>query len=74
MEVPADLAAAIAAVPAAQAMLGVLTKTNRFAMIYRPPTPLYGLPPGNAGLPKMWRCWGPEKRCIRQKKHPDGMT
>lgn len=34
-EVPADLAAAIAAVPAAQAMFDVLIGTNRFAMIYR---------------------------------------
>jgi uncharacterized protein YdeI (YjbR/CyaY-like superfamily) len=34
-EVPADLAAAIAANPAAQAMFDVLTKTNRFALIYR---------------------------------------
>ena len=34
-EVPTDLAAAIAADPAAQAMFDVLTKTNRFAMIYR---------------------------------------
>jgi uncharacterized protein YdeI (YjbR/CyaY-like superfamily) len=34
-EVPADLAAAIAAVPAAQAMFDVLTKTNRYALIYR---------------------------------------
>lgn len=34
-EVPADLAAAIAAVPAAQAMFNVLTRTNRFALIYR---------------------------------------
>ncbi|GAB2586332.1 hypothetical protein Aab01nite_51710 [Paractinoplanes abujensis] len=34
-EVPDDLLAAIAAVPAAQAMFDVLTKTNRFAMIYR---------------------------------------
>lgn len=34
-EVPADLAAAIAAVPAAQAMFDVLTGTNRFAMIHR---------------------------------------
>lgn len=34
-EVPDDLAAAIAAEPAAQAMLEVLTKTNRFAIIYR---------------------------------------
>ncbi|TLM81032.1 hypothetical protein FDW83_17925 [Pseudarthrobacter sp. NamE2] len=34
-EVPADLAAAIAAVPAAQAMFDVLTRTNRFALIYR---------------------------------------
>jgi uncharacterized protein YdeI (YjbR/CyaY-like superfamily) len=34
-EVPADLAAAIAAVPAAQAMFDVLTKTNRFALIHR---------------------------------------
>ena len=34
-EVPDDLLAAIAAVPAAQAMFDVLTKTNRFALIYR---------------------------------------
>src|SRR3954468_126765 len=34
-EVPADLFAAIAADPAAQAMFDVLTKTNRFALIHR---------------------------------------
>ncbi|MET8153119.1 YdeI family protein [Actinoplanes sp. NPDC049668] len=34
-EAPADLLAAIAAVPAAQAMFDVLTKANRFALIYR---------------------------------------
>ncbi|GAA4605239.1 uncharacterized protein YdeI (YjbR/CyaY-like superfamily) [Actinoplanes octamycinicus] len=34
-EVPADLLAAIAAVPAAQAMFDVLTKTNRYALIHR---------------------------------------
>jgi uncharacterized protein YdeI (YjbR/CyaY-like superfamily) len=34
-EVPADLAAAIAADPAAQSMFDVLTKANRFALIYR---------------------------------------
>lgn len=34
-EVPADLLAAIATDPAAQAMFDVLTKTNRFALIYR---------------------------------------
>jgi uncharacterized protein YdeI (YjbR/CyaY-like superfamily) len=34
-EVPEDLAAAIAAVPEAQAMFGVLTSVNRFALIYR---------------------------------------
>jgi hypothetical protein len=34
-EAPADLLAAIAAVPPAQAMFDVLTKTNRFALIYR---------------------------------------
>src|SRR3954465_90824 len=34
-EVPADLAAAIAAEPAARAMFDVLTKANRFALIYR---------------------------------------
>ncbi|MEU8181041.1 YdeI/OmpD-associated family protein [Micromonospora sp. NPDC049047] len=34
-EVPADLLAAIAAEPAAQAMFDVLTKANRFALIYR---------------------------------------
>ncbi len=33
--VPDDLMAAIAAVPAAKAMFDVLTKTNRFALIYR---------------------------------------
>ena len=35
LEVPADLAAAIAANPAAQAMFDVLTKTNQFALVYR---------------------------------------
>ncbi|WP_433789070.1 YdeI/OmpD-associated family protein [Actinoplanes sp. CA-252034] len=34
-QVPADLQAAIAADPAAQAMFDVLTKTNRFALIHR---------------------------------------
>ncbi|GLW33736.1 hypothetical protein Areg01_66740 [Actinoplanes regularis] len=34
-EVPDDLKAAIAAEPAAQAMFDVLTKSNRFALIYR---------------------------------------
>ena len=34
-EVPTDLADAIAAVPAAQAMFDVLTRTNRFALIHR---------------------------------------
>ncbi|WP_426242903.1 YdeI/OmpD-associated family protein [Nocardioides sp. LHG3406-4] len=33
--VPEDLAAAIAAVPAAQAMFDVLTKTNRYSLIHR---------------------------------------
>ena len=32
---PADLMAAIAADPAAEAMFDVLTKSNRFALIYR---------------------------------------
>lgn len=35
VEVPADLAAAIAANPEAQAMFDVLTKTNLFALVYR---------------------------------------
>lgn len=34
-EVPADLAVAVASVPAAQAMFDVLTGTNRYALIYR---------------------------------------
>jgi uncharacterized protein YdeI (YjbR/CyaY-like superfamily) len=34
-EVPEDLLAAIAKVPAAQAMYDVLTKTNRYAMVFR---------------------------------------
>jgi uncharacterized protein YdeI (YjbR/CyaY-like superfamily) len=34
-EVPADLLAAIAADPAAQAMFDVLTRTNRYALIHR---------------------------------------
>ena len=34
-EMPADLIAAIAAVPAAQAMFDVLTASNRYALIYR---------------------------------------
>src|SRR3954470_17508357 len=35
VEAPADLLAAIAAVPAAQAMFDVLTKTNLFALVHR---------------------------------------
>ena len=35
-EVPAHLAAAIAAVPAAQAMFDVLTRTNRFLQLPHP--------------------------------------
>ena len=35
VQVPPDLAAAIAANPAAQAMFDVLTKTNLFALVYR---------------------------------------
>jgi uncharacterized protein YdeI (YjbR/CyaY-like superfamily) len=35
LEIPADLAAAIAVNPAAQAMFEVLTKTNLFALVYR---------------------------------------
>lgn len=35
VEAPADLLAAIAAVPAAQAMFDVLTKANLFALVYR---------------------------------------
>ena len=35
VEAPADLLAAIAAVPAAQAMFDVLTKANLFAVVYR---------------------------------------
>jgi uncharacterized protein YdeI (YjbR/CyaY-like superfamily) len=34
-EVPEDLAAAIAAVPEAQAMFDVLSSVNRYALIYR---------------------------------------
>ena len=34
-EMPADLTAAIAAVPQAQAMFDVLTASNRYALIYR---------------------------------------
>lgn len=34
-EVPADLAAAIATAPEAQAMFDVLTRTNRYALIHR---------------------------------------
>lgn len=34
-ELPADLLAAVAAVPRAQAMLDVLTKTNRYALTHR---------------------------------------
>jgi uncharacterized protein YdeI (YjbR/CyaY-like superfamily) len=34
-EVPPDLAAAVAADPAAQAMFDVLTKTNRYALVHR---------------------------------------
>ena len=34
-EVPADLASAVAADPAAQAMFDVLTRTNRYALVHR---------------------------------------
>ena len=34
-ELPADLVAAVAAVPEAQAMLDVLTRTNRYALVHR---------------------------------------
>jgi uncharacterized protein YdeI (YjbR/CyaY-like superfamily) len=35
IEVPADLAAALAAVPAAHAMFNILTSQNRYAVLYR---------------------------------------
>ncbi|MFI5735980.1 YdeI family protein [Kribbella sp. NPDC051587] len=35
LEIPADLAAAVAAVPAAQAMFDILTSANRFAVVHR---------------------------------------
>ncbi|HEU0193501.1 MAG TPA: YdeI/OmpD-associated family protein [Gaiellales bacterium] len=35
IEVPADLAAALAAEPRAQAMFGILTSQNRYAILYR---------------------------------------
>ncbi|WP_405062995.1 YdeI/OmpD-associated family protein [Kribbella sp. NBC_01505] len=35
LEIPADLAAAIAAVPSAQAMFEILTSANRFAVVHR---------------------------------------
>ncbi|TDD47357.1 hypothetical protein E1263_34735 [Kribbella antibiotica] len=35
LEIPADLAAAIAAVPQAQAMFDILTSANRFAVVHR---------------------------------------
>ncbi|MFK4083203.1 YdeI family protein [Kribbella sp. NPDC020789] len=35
LEIPADLAAAIAAVPQAQAMFEILTAANRFAVVFR---------------------------------------
>ena len=35
LEIPADLAAALAAVPEAQAMFDILTSANRFAVVYR---------------------------------------
>ncbi|GAB3942060.1 YdeI/OmpD-associated family protein [Kribbella albertanoniae] len=35
LEIPADLAAAIAAVPQAQAMFDILTSANRFAIVHR---------------------------------------
>jgi uncharacterized protein YdeI (YjbR/CyaY-like superfamily) len=35
IEVPADLAAALAAEPAAQAMFDILTGQNRYAVLYR---------------------------------------
>ena len=35
MDVPADLAAALSAEPAAQAMFEILTSQNRYAVLYR---------------------------------------
>jgi len=35
MEVPPDLGAALAAEPRAQAMFGILTSQNRYAVLYR---------------------------------------
>lgn len=39
IEVPADLAEALAAVPRAQAMFDILTRANRFAVVYRVTSP-----------------------------------
>jgi uncharacterized protein YdeI (YjbR/CyaY-like superfamily) len=39
LEVPADLAEALAAVPRAQAMFDILTSANRFAVVYRVTSP-----------------------------------
>ncbi len=35
LEIPADLAEALAAVPQAQAMFDILTSANRFAVVHR---------------------------------------
>ncbi len=39
LEIPADLAEALAAVPRAQAMFDILTSANRFAVVYRVTSP-----------------------------------
>ncbi len=39
LEIPADLAEALAAVPQAQAMFDILTSANRFAVVYRVTSP-----------------------------------
>lgn len=72
-EVPADLAAAIAAVPAAQAMFDVLTRTNRFALIYRTNSVKQAATRERkiAGFVEMLACG---EAPYPQKKRPPGMS
>jgi uncharacterized protein YdeI (YjbR/CyaY-like superfamily) len=65
-EVPADLLAAIVADPAAQAMFDVLTKANRFALIYAS-MPSSGRRPASGRSASSLPCWPVTRRSTRRR-------
>ncbi|MCC5032499.1 YdeI/OmpD-associated family protein [Streptomyces sp. WAC 00631] len=65
-EVPADLRAAIAADPAAQAMFEVLTKTHRFALSSRV-NAAKRAETRTRRSPSAWRCWSGTRRSTRSE-------